>query len=59
MPDLSGKTVSEAIEAMNRANLNIKIIGNGIAFHQQYKPGAIVEAGQVVSVEFRNMDNKE
>jgi stage V sporulation protein D (sporulation-specific penicillin-binding protein) len=59
MPDLSGKTVSEAIEAMNRANLNIKIIGNGIAFRQQYKPGAIVEAGQVVSVEFRNMDNKE
>jgi len=59
MPDLSGKTISEAIYAMNRVGLNIKVSGNGLAFRQQYDPGKDVAKGTVVEVEFRNMDNVE
>ena len=40
MPDLSGKTISEAIYAMNRAGLNIKVSGTGTVFRQQHEPGA-------------------
>lgn len=59
MPDLSGKNISEAAYALSRVGLNIKITGSGVAFRQQYKPGEMVNAGQVVEVEFRNMDNTE
>jgi stage V sporulation protein D (sporulation-specific penicillin-binding protein) len=59
MPDLSKKTMSEAINAMNRLGLNIKVNGNGVVFRQQYEAGTDVELGQVVAVEFRNMDNIE
>ena len=59
MPDLSGKTISEAVYAMNRIGLNIKVSGNGTVFRQQHEPGARVDKGSVVEVEFRNMDNVE
>ena len=59
MPDLSDKTISEAIYAMNRVGLNIKVSGNGIVYKQQYEPGTQVTKGAVVEVEFRNMDNVE
>ena len=59
MPDLSGKTISEAVYAMNRIGLNMKVSGNGTVFRQQYGPGARIEKGIVVEVEFRNMDNVE
>ena len=59
MPDLSGKTISEASYALNRVGLNIKVSGNGTVYMQQYEPGTIVEKGSVVEVEFRNMDNVE
>ncbi len=59
MPDLSKKTMSEAIYAMNRVGLNIKVNGSGTVFRQEIETGAEVEAGQVVAVEFRNMDNIE
>ena len=59
MPDLSKKTMSEAINAMNRIGLNIKVNGSGTVFRQEIEAGTEVEAGQAVSVEFRNMDNIE
>ncbi len=59
MPDLSGKTMSEAIDAVKRADLNIKVSGNGIVYKQQYQTGEEVKKGSVVMVEFRNMDNVE
>ncbi len=59
MPDLSGKTMSEAMDALNRAGLNIKVSGSGVVYKQQYKPGQDVAKGSVVLVEFRNMDNVE
>jgi len=59
MPDLSKKTMSEAISAMNKVGLNIKVNGSGTVFRQEIEAGAEVEMGQVVAVEFRNMDNIE
>ena len=59
MPDLSGKTLSEAIYAMNRIGLNIKVSGRGTVFRQQHGPGTMIEKGTVVEVEFRNLDNVE
>jgi len=59
MPDLSNKTISEAISAMSRAGLNIKVSGRGTVFRQGVEAGTEVEAGQVVEVEFRNMNNIE
>ena len=59
MPDLSGKTLSEAIYAMNRIGLNIKVSGRGPVFRQQHGPGTMIEKGTVVEVEFRNLDNVE
>lgn len=59
MPDLSGKTLSEAINTLNRAGLNIKISGHGVVYKQQYVAGQDVRKGSVVLVEFRNLDNVE
>ncbi len=59
MPDLSGKTISEAIGAANRSGLNIRVSGNGVVYKQQYAEGVAVKKGSVVLVEFRNMDNVE
>ncbi len=59
MPDLKNKTMSEAIEALKRVGLNIKISGTGVVFKQQYEPGTIVNKGEVIEVDFKNMDNIE
>jgi stage V sporulation protein D (sporulation-specific penicillin-binding protein) len=59
MPDLSNKTVSEAIEALNRVGLNIKVSGSGVVFKQSKAAGEEVKKGEVVTVEFRNLDNIE
>jgi stage V sporulation protein D (sporulation-specific penicillin-binding protein) len=59
MPDLANKTISEATEAMKLAGLNIKISGSGVAIRQQVQAGTALEKGQVVEVDFRNLDNIE
>lgn len=60
MPDLKNKTLSEAVEALQRVGLNIKISGSGgVVFKQQYEPGTIINKGDVVEVDFKNMDNIE
>lgn len=59
MPDLKTKTLSEAIEAMKQIGLNIKVNGNGVVFRQGIEAGERVTKGQVVEVDFRNVDNIE
>jgi len=60
VPDLKNKTVAEAIEALNRVGLNIKIRGTGgVVFRQQYEPGTLVNKGEVIEVDFKNLDNIE
>lgn len=59
MPDLKSKTVAEAIDALSRIGLNIKVVGTGTVFKQQVAVGTMVEKGQVVEVDFRNFDNVE
>lgn len=59
MPDLSNKTISEATEALNNIGLNIKVSGAGVVFRQQIDPGTLVAKGQVVEVDFKQLDNIE
>lgn len=59
MPDLKNKTMSEAIETLKHVGLNIKISGTGVVFKQQYEPGTIVNKGEVIEVDLKNMDNIE
>lgn len=59
MPDLAGKTMPEAIEALNLIGLNIKVNGTGVVFKQQIEAGTMVTKGQVVEVDFKNVDNIE
>lgn len=56
MPDLTGMTVEEATNALNKAGLNIKAIGSGVAVKQEFNPGTQVEKGKPVVVEFRYLD---
>jgi len=55
MPDLSNKTVSEAIDALERIGLNIRIRGSGTVQKQEYPPGTQLTKGQVVEVSFVEM----
>ena len=59
MPDLKSKTLEEAIDALSRLGLNIKVVGTGVVFRQQVAVGTMVEKGQVIEVDFRNFDNVE
>ena len=59
MPDLTNKTMSEAIDSLNRIGLNIRVSGTGVVFKQQFEAGEMVTKGQVVEVDFKNMDNIE
>jgi stage V sporulation protein D (sporulation-specific penicillin-binding protein) len=59
MPDLKNKSMSEAIDAMNRIGLNIRVSGKGVVFRQEYPEGTMLEKGRVVEVSFRNIDNIE
>lgn len=59
MPDLSGKTISEATEALSVVGLNIKVSGAGVVVRQSAAPGTSVPKGQVVDVDFKQVDNIE
>jgi len=56
MPDVINKTVDEAAFALNNAGINIKVEGIGTAVKQSVLPGTEVVKGQVVEVEFKQMD---
>jgi len=55
MPDLSNRTVPEAIEALERIGLNIRIRRSGTVQKQEYPPGTQLKKGQVVEVSFVEM----
>lgn len=58
VPDVLNKTVSEATQALMDAGLNIKTSGIGTAVKQSLAPGTPVPKGEIVSVEFRNLDTE-
>ena len=59
MPDLTNKTIPEAKEALYQLDLNIKVSGTGVVFKQQFGAGTMVEKGQIVEVDFKNINNIE
>lgn len=50
VPDLSGKTASEATAALKAKNLNISITGSGYVTSQSLLKDSMVEEGTIVSV---------
>lgn len=57
VPDLSNKTISEATETLNNLGLNIKVNGVGMAHKQSIEPGASVEEGKIIEVDFLYFEN--
>ncbi len=55
MPDLKDRTVAEAIEALERIGLNIRIRGSGTVQKQEYAAGTQLSKGQVVEISFVEM----
>ncbi|MCX8130126.1 MAG: penicillin-binding transpeptidase domain-containing protein [Clostridia bacterium] len=58
IPDVRNKTIDEATQTLNKLGLNIKVNGDGVAFGQEYEPGAEVEKGDVINVDFRHPDTE-
>lgn len=57
VPDLTGMSVSQVNETASEYNLNVSIVGSnaegeGISYSQDIKPGAKVQSGTVISVNF-------
>jgi cell division protein FtsI/penicillin-binding protein 2 len=50
MPDLTGKSLREAVADLNQAKLKIKITGSGVVQSQHPEPGALVASGTVCEV---------
>jgi stage V sporulation protein D (sporulation-specific penicillin-binding protein) len=50
MPDLTGKSLREAVADLNQAKLNVKVSGSGIVKAQFPQPGALVASGTVCEV---------
>ena len=59
VPDFKNKTAFEANEMARIAGLNIRVSGSGVAKGQSEAAGASVEAGSVIDVSFRFVDNIE
>ncbi len=57
VPDLSKKTVLEAINALNDIGLNIKVNGEGFAVSQSVLPGKEVQKGYEIGVNFETDSN--
>jgi len=55
VPDVSNKTITEATKILNDLGLNIKANGLGIAVNQLKKPGEMVQKGELIEVEFKNL----
>lgn len=53
MPDIRGKTISQATQEILDAGLNIKAWGSGLAYIQEVNPGVEIPMGTAVGVEFR------
>lgn len=53
VPDVFGKSISEATNLLKNVSLNISIEGLGTASEQTPKAGEMVERGSIVSVQFK------
>lgn len=58
VPDVLNKTIGEATQALNDAGLNIKVSGLGTAVKQSMTPGDNIHKGEIIQVEFRNLDTE-
>lgn len=56
VPDLTNKTMDEAIQTLADAGLNIKVTGTGTVYSQSQKPGTEVQKGGIITVEFRHQE---
>ena len=67
VPNVLQKSVVQASDTLSRSNLNIKIIGAGstpasgevVSYKQDPPPGASVDVGTIVTVEFRRIEAGE
>jgi hypothetical protein len=53
MPDVRGRGLRAVVQACTQLNLNLKLMGSGIAIRQTPAPGARVRAGDDCKVEFQ------
>ncbi|MDP4179782.1 MAG: penicillin-binding transpeptidase domain-containing protein [Bacillota bacterium] len=58
MPDILNDTIEEAAETLKEIGLNIKVKGLGKAVKQAVPPGTKVTKGQLVEVEFKQLDTE-
>lgn len=58
VPDVSGKTVTEATKILNDSGLNIKVNGLGTVVNQLKKPGELVPKGEIIEVEFKHLNTE-
>ncbi|MDQ2086883.1 penicillin-binding transpeptidase domain-containing protein [Herbivorax sp. ANBcel31] len=56
VPDLTNKTIDEAVRTLNNVGLNIKINGIGSAISQNIEAGEEIQEGEVVEVDFLYRD---
>ena len=52
MPDVTGQTIRQAGQTLGNAGLRVTTVGSGVAVRQSIKPGTVVKAGTVITVEF-------
>ena len=53
VPDLSGMTISQAINILKAKNLNISFFGSGIITTQDYAVNELVPEGTVINVNLK------
>jgi stage V sporulation protein D (sporulation-specific penicillin-binding protein) len=58
-PDLSNMSLTDAIDSLERAGLNIRPSGVGNVISQSPEPGTEIPIGTVVDVVFKRIDNVE
>ncbi|HLA11312.1 MAG TPA: penicillin-binding protein [Pyrinomonadaceae bacterium] len=56
MPNLQGRSVRDVARACQQLGLKLEAKGEGFAFRQSVSPGAEVQPGQIVHVEFARRD---
>lgn len=52
VPDVTGQTIRQAGQTLGNAGLRVTTVGSGVAVRQSIKPGTVVKAGTVITVEF-------
>lgn len=56
VPDITKKTITDATAILKNLGLNIKISGDGMSVSQNPPPNSKVEAGSIVTVDFKVSD---